>query len=155
MTNRTCKACQCDLPLDAFHSVVTNGVEYHRRVCRKCVNTKLRQKYDQNEDGIADQRRAAAALQHVKNPQAHYKRNIEYWRRHPKKAACAQAVKAAVKSGKLTKLPCSVCGSKKSQAHHDDYDKPLDVIWFCHRHHGARHRELNRASQTTTTQLLI
>jgi hypothetical protein len=40
-------------------------------------------------------------------------------------------VKQAILSGKLSRKPCVVCGETKSQAHHDDYTKPLDVEWLC------------------------
>jgi len=51
------------------------------------------------------------------------------------------AVGAAIKSGELTRGPCEVCGTDDAvQAHHDDYDKPLDVRWFCHPHHAEYHR---------------
>lgn len=40
----------------------------------------------------------------------------------------------------LVKSPCSICGDLKSKAHHDDYAKPLDVIWLCRKHHINRHR---------------
>lgn len=35
-----------------------------------------------------------------------------------------------------------VCGSSKTVAHHEDYDKPLAVWWLCELHHKARHAEL-------------
>ena len=41
--------------------------------------------------------------------------------------------------GKLIQKPCEVCGDAKSQMHHDDYSKPLDVRWFCRRHHLDHH----------------
>lgn len=44
--------------------------------------------------------------------------------------------------GKLIQDPCEVCGSKDSQMHHDDYSKPLEVRWFCRRHHGYLHNPL-------------
>jgi hypothetical protein len=37
--------------------------------------------------------------------------------------------------------PCEVCGSP-AEAHHDDYDKPLDVRWLCFEHHRAHHAAL-------------
>lgn len=40
-----------------------------------------------------------------------------------------------LRNGKLIKLPCSVCGSVKSEAHHPDYSKPLEVEWYCKKHH--------------------
>jgi hypothetical protein len=48
---------------------------------------------------------------------------------------------AALRSGKISRQPCESCGSQKSQAHHDDYSKPLDVRWLCAKHHAEHHRE--------------
>ncbi len=45
----------------------------------------------------------------------------------------------ALKTGELKKLPCRVCGAPKTVAHHDDYAKPLAVMWLCRSHHMARH----------------
>jgi ribosomal protein S27AE len=47
----------------------------------------------------------------------------------------------AVKVGKVSKQPCEKCGSLLSQAHHDDYSKPLNVRWFCDLHH-KEHEEI-------------
>jgi len=44
----------------------------------------------------------------------------------------------AIKKGKLIPQPCEVCGSTGT-AHHDDYAKPLEVRWLCHRHHITHH----------------
>jgi len=49
----------------------------------------------------------------------------------------------ALRDGKVVKRPCEVCGDPKSQGHHEDYSKPLDVVWLCTVHHGARHSHLN------------
>jgi hypothetical protein len=51
----------------------------------------------------------------------------------------------AIQSGVLTPQPCEVCGKEKSQGHHEDYSKPLDVIWLCIRHHHDRHIHLRNA----------
>lgn len=45
----------------------------------------------------------------------------------------------AVRGGRLIREPCSVCGSPKSQAHHPDYSRPLDVLWLCQSHHHQQH----------------
>jgi len=35
---------------------------------------------------------------------------------------------------------CSVCRMEtKIEAHHEDYDKPLDVVWLCRKCHTATH----------------
>lgn len=48
-----------------------------------------------------------------------------------------------LRSGRLKRQPCSVCGHEFSiEAHHDDYSKPLDIIWLCKLHHTERHYSL-------------
>ena len=58
------------------------------------------------------------------------------------------AVRNAILSGRLIREPCSRCGADKTQAHHEDYSKPLDVVWLCLKCHKQRHRELRRQPGT-------
>lgn len=46
----------------------------------------------------------------------------------------------AIRRGDLVRQPCVVCGHEKVLAHHPDYDKPLDVVWLCPKHHIWHHR---------------
>lgn len=62
-------------------------------------------------------------------------------KKHPKKLAARKAVTYAVKVGKLVKQPCEGCGNPLAQAHHEDYEKKLDVRWLCSECHGKEHRE--------------
>ncbi len=50
-------------------------------------------------------------------------------------------IRCAVADGRLMKPEnCSQCGDGgKINAHHDDYNKPLDVIWLCNRCHTRLH----------------
>lgn len=48
----------------------------------------------------------------------------------------------ALAKGKIVRTACAVCGAVKTEGHHDDYTKPLDVVFLCRAHHNARHREL-------------
>ena len=51
------------------------------------------------------------------------------------------AVKVALRRGDLVKGPCEQCGTtSKVEAHHDDYNKPLEVRWLCFSHHREWHR---------------
>ncbi len=47
-----------------------------------------------------------------------------------------------IKYGLLSKKPCFGCGNIKVQAHHEDYSKPLEIIWLCTSCHGIRHRKM-------------
>jgi hypothetical protein len=46
----------------------------------------------------------------------------------------------ALRTGKIERGTCRVCGDKKVQAHHTDYSKPLEVMWLCSPHHWDQHR---------------
>ena len=59
---------------------------------------------------------------------------------YQQKVAVRQAVKRAITTGQLKKEGCIVCKKEPAQAHHEDYNNPLDVMWLCHRHHAAWHR---------------
>lgn len=47
----------------------------------------------------------------------------------------------AIKTGKLKRLPCEVCGNPDSRIHHPSYRKPLEVVFLCKVHHEKVHRE--------------
>lgn len=60
----------------------------------------------------------------------------------PVKKAARKAIENAIRSGDLVRQPCERCGKPDAQAHHEDYTKPLDVLWLCPKHHKARHKEM-------------
>ena len=69
---------------------------------------------------------------------AHAKACKAYRERNKKKYQAQNAVNNALRDGLLIKHLCFICG-KNSQAHHPDYDKPLDVVWLCDKHHKEAH----------------
>jgi hypothetical protein len=56
-----------------------------------------------------------------------------------------RAVAAALRAGTLKRGQCEVCGSFRAEAHHDRYDAPLDVRWFCRAHHRQLHAARRKA----------
>ena len=63
---------------------------------------------------------------------------------HTKKQRhCARKkVRYALQTGKLVRpVVCEYadCPDTPTEAHHPDYDYPLDVLWFCRRHHVECH----------------
>lgn len=58
-----------------------------------------------------------------------------------------QSLHIETRSGRIKKQPCKVCGKKKVHAHHEDYSRPLDVVWFCPKHHSMRHIELRKITE--------
>lgn len=70
---------------------------------------------------------------------------IRFRKQFPQKWKAHCLVNNAVRDGRLKKEPC-FCGAK-AQAHHEDYTRPLDVVWLCTKHHAERHVELRRIAR--------
>jgi hypothetical protein len=63
--------------------------------------------------------------------------------RHPDvihKTLCRRRTQQAIYSGKLIRKPCEKCGDPKVEAHHEDYYKPLEIVWLCQKHHIEHHK---------------
>jgi hypothetical protein len=65
--------------------------------------------------------------------------------KYPDRVKARRRVLKALKDGILIRGPCIVCGDPKSQGHHDDYRRPLDVKWLCQKHHLALHADKRSA----------
>ena len=65
------------------------------------------------------------------------------------KDAAHQAVTDALRTGRLTRpANCQLCGIvEKLLGHHDDYSKPLTVLWLCRKCHVQRHGVIRRAEK--------
>lgn len=62
-----------------------------------------------------------------------------------KRRNARNSINSAVRRGALERQSCEVCG-EYAQAHHDDYDKPLDVRWLCSMHHAEHHMQERSAA---------
>jgi hypothetical protein len=65
------------------------------------------------------------------------------------KTAARGKVAYAVRQGRLTILPCEVCGAARVQAHHPfGYvgDMALAVWWLCSHHHYGMHRAIGEGA---------
>lgn len=77
----------------------------------------------------------------VKQREAHNKACKRWRQRARKRYLAQQKVKTAIDTGKLVPWPgCAACKRKrKLEAHHVDYDEPLQVVWLCMKCHKATH----------------
>lgn len=57
------------------------------------------------------------------------------------KVKARKALNHAVAAGRVIREACCSCGNSKAQAHHEDYSRPLDVVWLCARCHSRLHNQ--------------
>ena len=98
---------------------------------------------------LADELRAAKRAEaerrlagHVEPAQRRPPVNPETILKRPelrRRARARRAVEAALRSGRLVRRPCehAGCGDPRTEAHHTNYARPLDVRWLCRTHHSA------------------
>lgn len=65
-----------------------------------------------------------------------------YFEKFPDRKVAHRKLSNAIRGGRVLKKPCEICGEMDSQGHHEDYSRPLDVVWLCALHHALRHRQL-------------
>jgi hypothetical protein len=152
-----CTACGTTKDASDFYvSAIVHG-QFQCKACRSAY-------YQKNKETILPQNRLAARKWAKDNPgrvaelRDNWKRNNrEQWREHMRAAKrkqraqnpemkhieqAHQAVQIAIKRGLLHRPDsCSILGCQATSvvAHHQDYDKPLDVQWLCRKHHRMIH----------------
>lgn len=71
---------------------------------------------------------------------SNYEYKLRAMKKNPLRFKAMQAVQTAVRNGTLVRIACH-CGELKTEAHHEDYNKPLDVEWLCRKHHIEKHHK--------------
>ena len=80
---------------------------------------------------------------HAEYMRENRRRHSELSPEQRKKANARTYANQYKKRGVIEKQPCCVCGSLESEMHHDDYDKPTQVRWYCREHHLEMHKKNN------------
>lgn len=123
--------------------------------CKECVKANVRanrlkrleyyREYDRQRTDEPHRVQARREYRLMNKGMFHEKSKV--WN-HENRAKRAAHIKVgnAVRDGKLTKPEaCERCQSTalRLHGHHEDYSKPLEVMWLCEPCHGKRHREIN------------
>jgi len=154
---KECRNCKALLPLSEFYKHAQMG-DGHLNKCKTCVKNRVNNHRAKNIEKAREYDRQRADLPHRVEARKEYQKtdayqgkrlenNRAYKSKYPEKARARSAVNNAIRDGRLIKQTCAVCETPEAEAHHEDYSKPLDVIWFCDYHHKQRHRHLNKAKR--------
>jgi len=132
METKTCNKCGEEKPLELFYGAASNKDNLSGH-CKSC-----KAKYGRVWRGKNPDYYSKYAVSHRKS----ICETSNQWNKdNPDKARCRGIVWRALKNGDIFKESCVVCGNHNSQAHHDDYSLPLDIIWLCNKHHKELHRK--------------
>jgi len=136
--SKICFKCGKLKPLADFykHSQMADG---YLNKCKECTKKDTYLNYENNREHYAeyerkrfqDPARKAKCLEYQRTRR---KRNNLQYKAH-------SAVGHALRDGRLEKKSCAICGDSNTEAHHEDYSKPLDVVWLCRKHHLQMHNK--------------
>jgi hypothetical protein len=117
---KKCSKCLRVLPFNSFGKQKSQKDGF-RSICRHC---KIKQDYLYRQKPETKKKR--------------YKYFKKYSEKYPEKIKAHIMVRTKL----IEKHPCEVCGKESNvEAHHTDYNKPLQVIWLCKKHHEEIHRK--------------
>lgn len=132
---KRCGDCGDTKPLTEFyrHPKTADGREAD---CKECKRKQVKARREANRElhSRRDQEREQDPWRKAQKAEAQRRHRAK----HPEKYKARGAVRSALRNGTLKREPCRHCGNPRSQAHHTDYSRPLDVVWACfkcHREH--------------------
>lgn len=149
---KTCFRCDAKLPLSEFyrHPATKDG---YLGKCKRCTRADVQANYRANIDQYKAYEQERFARPQRKAQMMVYARRRR--KHHPEKDRAYRAVANAICAGVLKRQPCGVCGEIKVQAHHNDYNKPLDVQWLCFRHHRQAHGQMQYVTTINPAARLV
>lgn len=128
MNLRTCPKCKIEKSVDDFYKIKRNSHGFSSQ-CKPCHKETCR-KWEKSIKG-KEWIRAAGKKKYKKIAKTQKRRAHEI-------------VSRAIRTGKLKRENCQICSSSvRVDAHHEAYDRPLNITWLCRPHHIARHKQLD------------
>lgn len=148
---KQCFKCGATKPLSEFYKHAQMG-DGHLNKCKDCTKSDVMRHreanllriraYDRERPNKAERYKANRAWTKTPSGRAAVSAaKNAYRQKFYERARAREMLKNAIRDGKVTKLPCLVCGATPTEGHHASYSLPLDVVWLCRTHHAQTHRE--------------
>lgn len=138
MTVKTCFKCSRDLPPSEFyqHAKMADGL---LGKCKECAKIDVRQ----NRNARLDHYRRYDSIRSQRpERKLHLRETVKLVKqKYPEKTKARNAAGNAIRDGRIIRPNrCSSCSVEcRPEAHHEDYSKPLEVVWLCSGCHGRAH----------------
>ena len=129
-----CKHCNKEKSVKSF-SWNNKKMGWRSHTCLDCYNQQQRDKRERYPERYKEARKRY----YKKNRQIILDKIASYREQNSIKRYAQKIVEYAVKRGDIKKKTCEICGGKETEAHHDDYSKPLNIKWVCRKCHRRIH----------------
>lgn len=142
MEYRKCWKCGQTKPETEFNWKNREACE-RQSMCRTCFSAYNRERYQRTKEETKEKVRDYKK----NNPYRVFQTRLKTYQKKPSKSSFYRLVHAAVAAGVITRPgKCQICGNDKDriEAHHEDYSKPLEIIWCCPKCHDRLDRERRR-----------
>ena len=147
---KPCNQCHNTKPLSEFyrHPKTADGYLPH---CKECHKQNVKENRARKADRYREYEKSRATAPHRIELRKQYAKSERgkqistaskrrYQKKNPLKRAVHVITGNAIRSGRLVKEPCQVCGNMEVHAHHGGYGLPLSVRWLCPQHHAEWHK---------------
>ena len=142
---KKCRKCFIEKPIEHFykHKQMFDGhlntcIDCHKKAGAIWSKSEKGKEFYKNREKTLKRRLWSREFQR-KNRKNYYKHQVAYLKRNPEKYKARFTLINAIIWGKIKRQPCQECGCLKTEGHHIDYSKPLEVIWLCRKHHLEIH----------------
>lgn len=148
METKICGKCKTEKALTEFYPHKRDG---YQSVCKECkrelgkIYNRKPERKEYNKQFYEQLKSEGYFTEYQQKPEVK-KRKAEQMRRYsqdPKLRARFLArwyARRMTDNGTIEQQHCSLCGKRKSQRHHPDYNQPLLIVWLCADCHRALHR---------------
>lgn len=139
LTHKVCSKCKIDKPASEYTRTnrKRSGIVSRCKPCNsKDVVNRTKAMWHKNRKKILARNKAWL----LANPEKRKRHLSNYNNTHSKHVQIRAITNDAIARGALARGACAACGAMPVDAHHVDYNKPLEVTWLCKPHHGAWHR---------------
>lgn len=145
---KVCKDCGVEKPISQFYAQ-PNGADGLKPWCIECYAKRARDYYDR---GGKEKQQARVKVERANGREADKKyaktpkrmASLVAWqKRNPEKVKAVDMVNKNLKYKTMFRRPsCNRCGKKcKTEGHHRDYARPLEVEWLCTACHDIADKE--------------
>lgn len=114
-------------------------MENYRRTHQRSITEKNKERRRNNPEQQKKNRERAREW-YANNKDKFYNHKTKYRALNDDKVLAQKEARKAIARGELIREPCEICGAEKADAHHDDYNKPLEVRWLCRSCHMEWHK---------------